>query len=137
MIWPSRAGVEDMTAVRSGANSARVWRQAPQGMDGYRLRLATATARTRMRLGPSSATARPMAALLGAAGEAEAGVFYVAAGDDLVGVRVSEQEGGADAEAAVRGVGVVSRGGGVGAQIGQQVGRDRRKTGIVLPGHVV
>jgi hypothetical protein len=41
--------------------------------------------------------------LLGAGGEAVGGVFDVAAGDD---VAVLEEEGGADAEVAVGGVGV-------------------------------
>jgi hypothetical protein len=44
--------------------------------------------------------------LLGADGEAVGGVFYVAAGDDGVGLAF-EQESGADAEVAVGGVGVV------------------------------
>jgi len=43
--------------------------------------------------------------LFGADGEAVGGVFNVAAGDN---VSVGEKYGGADAEAAVRGVGVVS-----------------------------
>ena len=44
--------------------------------------------------------------LFGAGGKAEGGVFHVAAGDD--GVGLGEEEGGANAEAAVGGVGVLS-----------------------------
>jgi hypothetical protein len=47
--------------------------------------------------------------LLGADGEAVRGVFDVAAGDD---VAVGEEECGADAEVAVRGIGVMSDGDG-------------------------
>ena len=47
--------------------------------------------------------------LLGAGGEAVGGVFDVAAGDDGA---VCEEEGGADAEVAVGGVGVVGDGDG-------------------------
>ena len=48
--------------------------------------------------------------LLGAGGEAVGGVFDVAAGDDDA---VVEEDGGSDAEVAVRGVGVVRDGSGV------------------------
>jgi hypothetical protein len=55
--------------------------------------------------------------LFGADGEAIGGVFDVAAGDDGVG-GVVKQEGCADAEAAVGGVGVVSGVGGALLEVG-------------------
>ena len=60
--------------------------------------------------------------LLGAAGEAVAGVFYVAAGDDVGGVWLGEEEGGADAEVAVGGVGVMGGSERLGAQVGEELG---------------
>jgi len=54
--------------------------------------------------------------LFGAGGETEAGVLYVAAGNDGAGMRRREKDGGADAEAAVGGVGVFSDSDGPGAE---------------------
>ena len=66
--------------------------------------------------------------LLGAGGEAVGGVFDVAAGDDST---VCEQEGGADAEVAVGGVGVVGDGGGMLLQIGDLCGSEVAVSGSV------
>jgi hypothetical protein len=55
--------------------------------------------------------------LFGAGGEAVGGVFYVAAGDDGVGI-VVEQKGCADSEVAVGGVGVVGGFGGAVEEVG-------------------
>ncbi len=53
--------------------------------------------------------------LLGAGGEAVGRVFYVAAGDDG---SIVEEDGGSDAEVAVRGVGIVRDGDGLLLQVG-------------------
>jgi hypothetical protein len=55
--------------------------------------------------------------LLGADGETVGGVLYVASGDD---VAAGEKDGSADAEVAVRGVGIVCRGDGSLLDIGGQ-----------------
>ena len=68
-------------------------------------------------------------ALLRAAGEAEAGVFDVAAGNDLSGVSTREEKRGPDPEAGVRGVGVFRGGKSVCAKIFGIVEREQTVRG--------
>ena len=73
--------------------------------------------------------------LLGAGGEAVGGVFDVAASDDGVGF-VVEEERGADAEVAVRGVGVVGCFGGALLE-GGDLGLSKWGTGWIGRRHVM
>ena len=100
-----------MITRQSGLNSARTWRQRPQGATGWGVSAMTARA-LNMPLagGDSGKDGHP----LGADGGAEGGVFDVAAGEDAA---VGGEDGGAHGEVGIGSVGGVSGLAGGGQQI--------------------